>query len=72
MSHNKEVGMSIVRKKKDFVKIILLMFLPSLHPQPSQVSAGIVLPKEKIRMVFLAISVIFVHKGQSLKPEALF
>lgn len=36
MSQNKQVGMSIFRKKKDFVKIIILMFLPCLHPQPSQ------------------------------------
>lgn len=74
MSQKKQVGMSSVRKKKDFVKTILVSLdVPSqLAPSALPVSAGIVPPKEKIRMVFLAISVTFVHEGQSLKPEALF
>lgn len=75
MSQKKQVGMSMVRKKKRFCENNSGSFwcsFPACTLCHSRVSAGTVLPKEKIRMVFLAISVIFVHKGQSLKPEALF
>lgn len=75
MSQNKQEGMNKVRKKKRFCENNSGSFwcsFPACILSHPRVSAGIVLPKEKIRMVFLAISVVFVHKGQSWKPEALF
>lgn len=77
MSQDKQVGMINVRgkKPKDFVKIVLqflLVFLPACTFSPHRVPPGTVPSNEATRMAFLAISVIFVHEGQSLKPEALF
>lgn len=40
--------------------------------QASRAPAGMVLSSEATGMVLLAISVVFVHEGQSLKPEAFF
>lgn len=74
MSQDKQVGMINIRGKnlKYFVKIVLqflLVFLPACTFSPHRVPPGTVPFNEATRMAFLAISVIFVHEGQSLKPR---
>lgn len=76
MPQNNQAGMIRIREeaRKDMWEYFYSSSWCSLsvctftHPR---VPAGTALSTEAIRLVFLATSVIFVHKGQSLKPKAL-